>query len=358
MMQTAFEEASGEVNMHDTLLYLSPDDILRAVEEVDAIDAVREALALHALGKAEIASEAYLAWTSPKGGDARSISMPGMLAREAASVGVKIINANNANPESGLPRASGLTILFDTETARPVCVMAAAYISALRTAAVSALASQILLASDATTAAIIGAGPLALEHCVVMAYRIPKISKLFLFDRVPERAIKLRHELGVRLPPRRFAVQVAVSAEAAIRQCDLVIACTTTRKAYIERDWLREGALAINVSLDDLSEEVLIGADGLYVDDWGLIAEDEHRLLGKLARAGRVLAPETKQVSPPARVVTGTLGQLVLNRCEGRRSDDELCVVNPFGMAIEDVSLAHRVYESALRRNIGNHLSL
>ncbi|HEY2580009.1 MAG TPA: ornithine cyclodeaminase family protein [Streptosporangiaceae bacterium] len=349
--------------MNDTLLYLSPYEIPLAAEEVDAVDAVREALALHARGKARVASEAHLTWNPPGGGDARSISMPGLLDGELASIGVKIINANTANPEAGLPRASGLTVIFDTGTARPRCVLAAGYISALRTAAVSVLASQYLIASHATTAAVIGAGPLAREHCALIASRIPQITRILVFDSVPGRAGKLCQDLAGEVPPGRVSFSPADSARSAASQCDLLVTCTTTRTPYVERDWLRDGALAVNVSLDDLSQDVLTSADRLYVDDWGLIAEDPHRLLGKLARAGRVLPPGADPGAGPggdagtqARAVTGTLGQLVLGQCPGRESDNELCVVNPFGLAIEDISLAHRIYLVAKRRKIGRDL--
>lgn len=343
--------------MNDSFLYLSAADVSLAAAEVDAVDAVREVLALHAAGQARVASEAYLAWTSPGGGDARSISMPGLLEGGGAAVGVKIINANNANPSSGLPRASGLTVIFDPETARPLCVMAAGHISALRTAAVSALSAGMLIASHATTATVISAGPLGLEHCVVLANCIPQITKVLVFDTAPQRAVRLCDELSGRLPPGRLEAEPAAAAETAVRRCDLLVTCTTTRTSYVRRDWLKDGAVAINVSLDDLAEDVLIGAARLYVDDWRLITDDQHRLLGKLARAGRVVAPGTKP-APQSRAVTGTLGQLILGQCEGRGTDADICVVNPFGMAIEDVSLAYRVYQSAQRGNIGSVLPL
>jgi N-[(2S)-2-amino-2-carboxyethyl]-L-glutamate dehydrogenase len=344
--------------MDDILLYLGPDDVMLAAKEVDAVDAVREALAQHAAGEAKIAPEAYLAWAPSSGGEARSISMPGLLDGEQVRVGVKIINANTANPASGLPRASGLTVIFDSDTARPRCILAASFISALRTAAVSVLAGQMLITAEATRAAIIGAGPLAREHCVLLADRMPQITEVLVFDSIPERASKLCHELGERIVGRRVDFKMMPDARSAVEQGDLLITCTTTRQAYVQREWLKQGAVAINVSLDDLCEDVLMTADRLYVDDWMLIADDEHRLLGRLARARRVLPPGTQHVPAQARAVTGTLGQLIRGDCLGRESISELCVVNPFGLALEDVSIAHRIYQVAQRMRIGRNLPL
>ena len=277
--------------------------------------------------------------------------MPGFLEGELSVVGTKIINASTANPDRGLPRASGVVLLFDATTARLRCVMQASHISALRTAAVSVLACQLLLTSQAATAAIIGAGPLARHHATLIAQRLPQITLCRVFDLRPERSAALCADLSELTGPDRITFESADSARAAVAGADLVVPCTTSREGYVQRDWLKDGCVAVNVSLDDLCEDVLVGADRLYVDDWDLVLADEHRLLGRLARTGRIAGPE--QTPNGGRRVTGTLGQLILGKCEGRSANDQLCVVNPFGLAIEDLSLAHRVYQVARMRSMG-----
>lgn len=282
--------------------------------------------------------------------------MPGLVEGELTAVGVKVINANTANPDSGLPRASGLTVLFDVQTARPRCVMSAGHISALRTAAVSVLAGQLLLAPGAAIAAIMGAGALARHHCLLIAERLPQIQQMLIFDTVSERAEALCHDLAAHPSCGHVKFTVADQATTATAQADLLVACTTTRRPYIERQHLKAGAVAVNVSLDDLAADVLMTADKLYVDDWQLIAEDEHRLLGRLIREHRVVPADGNPTRPGERAVTGTVGQLVLGECPGRETDAELCVVNPFGLAVEDIALAYRVYLIARRAGLGTQL--
>jgi N-[(2S)-2-amino-2-carboxyethyl]-L-glutamate dehydrogenase len=345
----------------DTLLYLNSEDVILACEAVDPVAEIRDTLALHAEGMVRLPDEAYLDWQPTGGGYARTINMPGFLRGEASMVGTKIINASTENPARGLPRASGMVILFDAVTARPHCVMEASHISSLRTASVSVLAAQHLLIPDATTAALLGAGALTRQHALLIAQRLPQITSCRIFDIVHDRAVALCQRLVELVVPGRMEFETVASAHEAVAGADLVVACTTVREGYVRRDWLRRGCLAVNISLDDLCEDVLLTADRLYVDDWNLVVTDPHRLLGKLARAGRVLGPHSgadQEETPQdgARRVTGTLGQLVLGRCEGRSSADQICVVNPFGMAIEDIGLADRIYHVANMRSLGIQL--
>jgi 2,3-diaminopropionate biosynthesis protein SbnA len=339
--------------LDDALLYLNSDDVILACEEIDPVAAVREALVLHADGATYLPNEAYLGWQPAGGGEARSINMPGLLEGEFPVAGTKIINASTKNPNRGLPRASGVIILFDAITARILCLMEAGHLSGLRTASVSVLASQQLLAPEASAAALLGAGPLARHHAMLISQRLPQITTCRVFDLVPERAAGLCADLADLIAPQRMKFEAVAGPREAVTDADLLVTCTTTRRGYVERSWLKDGCVAVNVSLDDLCEDVLLTADLLYVDDWNLVITDEHRILGRLAREGRLAGPGPSPRPAGAQMVTGTLGELVLDRCEGRSSAEQLCVVNPFGMAIEDLSLAHRVYQVARMRSLG-----
>jgi ornithine cyclodeaminase len=335
-----------------SVLYLSADDVSLACEEVDVVDAVRSVLVLHTQGSVELADEAYLSWPVPGGGRARSIAMSSMIDGELPVVGTKIINANPGNPDRGLPRASGLVVVFDLVTARPVCIMEGARISSLRTAAVSAVCVERLAAPGASTLGLLGAGVLARQHALLLARKIPGLTTVRMFDIVPGRSEELATALKMELADRGTELCVADSARTAVAKADVVVACTTTTTGYVHRGWLGDGAVVVNVSLDDLCEDALLGADRLYVDDWDLIVSDRHRLLGRLARSGAVLPPGAA-ASNGAPVVTGTIGQLLLGRCEGRSSPGEVCVVNPFGLAMEDIAVAQRVYSVARQRGLG-----
>jgi ornithine cyclodeaminase len=330
----------------DALLYLSAPEVAHALEAVDPVEAVAAALAAHARGETVLPAEAYLAW-SYAGETLRSLSMPGLV---AGCAGVKIINANPSNPTRGLPRASGLTLLFDIETARPLCVMDAARVSGLRTAAVTTLAADLLGARSIERLALLGAGALARRHLELLPKRLPDLREIRLYDQFPGRA-------GALAACAAGAV-VCDSAEQAIRGAQLVVPVTTTTSGYIAYDWLEPGALLVNVSLDDPLPEVVLRADKVFVDDWALVAADERRLLGRMLRAGQIAGPDEHEAASPsaARRIDGQLGELVVGTRAGRSRPDEIVLVNPFGLAIEDIALGRRVYEVALGLGLGTAL--
>jgi ornithine cyclodeaminase/alanine dehydrogenase-like protein (mu-crystallin family) len=279
--------------------------------------------------------------------------MPGLLRGSELQIGTKIMNASTANPSRGLPRADGLVLLFDPVTARPMAILQAAAISALRTAAVSTLAARYLRRAGASMLAVVGAGPLAQAHLTLMVSRL-EIAGVRIHDRVPRRAADLADSMRAALGAGSGTeVSAVADVEEAVLGADILVTTTTTTTPYIPYEWLSPGAVAINVSLDDLHEDAYLRADRVYVDDWGLVVEDSQRLLGKLARRGLVRGPgETGNGRP----VDGTLGQLLGGVCPGRESDEQIMVVNPFGMAIEDLAIATSVHEVARRRRLGTLL--
>jgi ornithine cyclodeaminase len=111
----------------------------------------------------------------------------------------------------------------------------------------------------------------------------------------------------------------------------------------------------LNVSLDDATEELLLGCDHLFVDDWHLIAEDQTRLLGRLATAERVTGP-AEPGRPGARRVDADLATLLSGGYERPIAPTDRVVVNPFGMGVHDIAIAARVYAAATHDGVGTRL--
>ncbi|MDQ3809610.1 MAG: ornithine cyclodeaminase, partial [Chloroflexota bacterium] len=126
-------------------------------------------------------------------------------------------------------------------------------------------------------------------------------------------------------------------------------------RGYIPFHWLQPGALLVNVSLDDVLPDVVMKAGKVVVDDWRLVKTDSRRLLGRMYRQGLVVGPgEARRRG--ARAIHAELGQLVLGSAPGRTSHQEVVLLNPFGLSIEDIAVASRVYESAVRMGLGLEL--
>lgn len=340
----------------DSILYLTAEDVRRACKEVDAVAVMREVFTLHGNELTRLPDEAYLQWDNARGERARSLNMPAFVGGSYGAAGTKIINANVANPSRGLPRASGLTILFDPDSARVECVMDAAHISSLRTAAVSLLAAECCAAPSASTLGVIGAGVIAQAHVDLFAGRLPGLNRVLVFDKDSSAARRLVERLEAQVLAG-VSIEVRESAEEVVRNSDIVIPATTTTTSYIPHDWLRAGALLIHVSLDDAMPDVIMGADLLIVDDWHLVRADERRLLGRMIRQGHLFGPHSDHPVPVgARRVDAQLSDVVTGGMPGRRTPEDIVVVNPFGLAIEDVALAHQVRRTAHAMGLGREL--
>ncbi|AMW08799.1 hypothetical protein A4E84_04355 [Streptomyces qaidamensis] len=333
------------------MLQLTDGDVEKLIETVDVVDAVREVFLARAAQRAVLPEESCLRWTNDHGESCRSLNMPGLVeigGRRFA--GTKIINASLGNPDRGLARADGLVLLFDLTTARPVCLMPAARVSAARTAAVSVLATELSWAHPTRSVAVVGAGALADAHLGLALRRWPSLRTVRLHDRVPERAALLAERLGSAHP--EVAFDVTGTAEEAVRGAELVIPATTTTTGYIPAEWIAEGAVVVNVSLDDLLPDVFTSADKVIVDDWSLVAADTTRLLGRMYRAGDVLPPPRARAAdaagPHGVEVAAELCDIISGTASPRTSAADRVVINPFGMSLHDVAVAGRIHTAHL----------
>jgi ornithine cyclodeaminase/alanine dehydrogenase-like protein (mu-crystallin family) len=342
-------------NKEDKILYLNRKDVVSVCADVDVVAAIRDVFKLHGLGQTVLPDEAYLGWTTPQGETVRSLSLPGYVGGSLNSAGTKIINANIANPSRGLPRASGLTMIYDSVSVRVNCVMDSAYISSLRTAGVSALSAELFKGREIESLALIGAGVLAQAHIELLAKTLPHLRVIRIFDISTERVAALRAAVESVLQAKGIALQEISNAEEAIRGAQLIVPVTTTTTGYIQYDWLQPGAILVNISLDDPLPEVVLRADRVIVDDWKLVRDDPRRLIGRMYRAGQIIGPDesVSSVKDNQRCIDAQLGDVVISG-KGKRSHlDDIILVNPFGLAIEDVALATHVYRKALQLGIG-----
>ena len=327
--------------------YLDGSDVESLCRDLPVVDLVRTTLVAYGQGDAGLAAEAALRWITPGGQSARSLILP---AWADGAYGAKIINASLGNISNGLERASGLIILNDPETARPVCVLEGGRISALRTAGVTVAAVAAL--QDLTqigSVAFLGAGRQAAVHLNLLAAECPALKRVSVFDIVAPRA----HRFAALMnndPECKAFVQPATTPRHAVMDAELIVAVTTTTEPYVEPDWLSPGAIFANVSLDDATEALLVNCDHLFVDDWDLICADDHRLLGKLARAGHVVGPG-EVAAPGARAVDADLPTLVSGGYRRPVRSTDRIVINPLGMGVNDIALAATIHTMA--RNAG-----
>jgi 2,3-diaminopropionate biosynthesis protein SbnB len=351
--EDGIEQKTGATAVKDghtpTLLYLDRETIASlGGERSDLyVEAIEQALTLHAKGDYVQPLKPYLRTAGKDGHIAdRIIAMPAHVGGDIPMSGIKWIGSKHDNPKKrGLERASGLIALNDPESNFPVAILEAGLISSMRTAAVTAVAARRLARSGFRQVACIGCGLIANAQLRTLLEQFVHIEDIHLYDVNAGAAGRLADELTSRFPNVRFHVEQ--SAEEAVRQGDVVVTCTVTDTPYIPYEWLRKGAFISNTSIMDVEKEVFLKADKVVVDDWDQ-SNREKKVINQLVLEGRF----------SREMLYAELGEIVSGQKPGRESDEEIIILNPMGMAIEDIACARNVYLKALEAQAGVSLKL
>ncbi|MER7421042.1 ornithine cyclodeaminase [Micromonospora peucetia] len=350
--QLWFDQADTGLAGAGAVTVLSRADVRNCLRELDPVDVVRATLADHDRGHCLLPAEAYLRWENSHGAYTRSIGMPGAVLSARPSYGMKVINASVSNPTVGLERAGGIGLCFDAETARVTTIMEAGLLSAVRTAAVTAVGVDAAGYAAASSLTIVGCGAQGRMHAALLRRRLPDLRTVSLFDRSPEAA----HRLAAVHDDGHLELTVHTDAREAVAAGEIVVLTTTADEGYVEPDWLRPGALVVNVSLGDLTDAAFLDAAAVYVDDLDLVAENPRRPLGRLMAAGLVARPD--DADGTGRRIDATLGGLLTGRYSPLGVATPHIVLNPFGMGVLDVALYAAISAHASRTGVGTPIRL
>ncbi|MDT4051316.1 2,3-diaminopropionate biosynthesis protein SbnB [Staphylococcus arlettae] len=335
--------------MNKALLYLNRTDVAQAGGDHSDVyvAALSEALTAHAKQDFVQPLKPYLRAQGKEGHIAdRIIAMPSHIGGQDPVSGIKWIGSKHDNPaKRQLERASGVIILNDPETNYPIAVMEASLISSMRTAAVSVIAAQHLAKEGFTDLTIIGCGLIGDRQLQSMLEQFDHIQQVYVYDQFPEASDKFVNKWAAAYPDVNF-VQASTAREA-VEHAEVLITCTVTDQPYIEYEWLQKGVFISNISIMDIQKEVFVQADKVIVDDWSQ-ANREKKTLNQLVLEGRFSED----------ALHAELGQLLTGDKPGREHDDEIILLNPMGMAIEDISSAYHIYKRAQQQQIGTTLNL
>jgi ornithine cyclodeaminase len=223
--------------------------------------------------------------------------------------------------------------------------MEGALISGMRTAAITAVATRFLAQTQFTDVACIGCGVIGRMQVTTLLEQFPSIRTLHLFDVLDSAVGALSGFIGQKYPS--LSVRRTQSAEAAVRAADVIVTCTVTDTPYLAFDWLRPGSFVSNVSIMDVEKEVYLRADKVVVDDWQQ-SNREKKILNQLVLEGRFSRDR----------LHAELGQIVSGRIPGRENGREIILLNPMGMALDDIVCARHFFELAILRGVGTSLPL
>lgn len=259
------------------------------------------------------------------------------------AIALKAITVFPGNEGTPYDSHQGVVLLFEARHGTLVAILDAASITAIRTAAVSGVATRLLARSDATDLALLGSGVQADTHLDAMMVARP-LSSVRVWSRSAGNAARFVARARARYAGLR--VEAMPDAAAAVRGAHIVCTVTSAREPVLRGEWLAPGVHlnAVGASLRTAREldSDAVARARLYVD----------RRESTLAESGDFLIPRDEGRFGDDHIV-GEIGELLEGRIPGRGSPAEITLFKSLGIAIEDLAAAHYVLGEAERHGIG-----
>jgi ornithine cyclodeaminase/alanine dehydrogenase-like protein (mu-crystallin family) len=258
------------------------------------------------------------------------------------AVGVKVVAAFPANFGTEYDTHQGVVLFFDTKRGLLRAIVDATSITAIRTAAVSGLVTDLLARPDAGDLAIIGAGTQAHTH--LQAMRAVRTVRRVRVHSMPADSAAEFAERESRLTG--LTVEVAATAAEAVAGADLICTTTTATEPVVQGAWVSPGAHvnavgAYTPTTRELDSALVAGAR-LYAD----------RRESLLSEAGEFLIPKGEGLIGDDHIVA-EIGEVLTGKAAGRTSSDEITLFKSLGLAVEDLAAAHAVYVAAKEGELG-----
>ena len=330
------------------VLVLSHRDVLAALRPRPCAEAMAAVLAGHARGETHLPLRSVM---MPPDAPGFMGLMPGWSRGRGdgtAAFALKAVCIMPGNPARGLDAHQGLVTLFDGETGVPTAILDASAITAVRTAAVTAVATGTLARPDAATLAVLGAGTQARAH-------LRALVGVRAFERVWVHAPTTAHAEDVAAEARAAGlagVTVAASAQAALRDADVVVTVTSAREPVLRHEWLKPGAHlnAVGASSPTMREidTATVAASALFCDSRESLRNE----------AGEFRLAVTEGLITGVEHVRAELGEVLAGAAAGRRDAGELTMFRSLGLAVEDLAAAQCAVATATEQGIGTEVEL
>src|SRR4051812_47979913 len=241
----------------------------------------------------------------------------GVMPASGEAMGIKMVTFYPKNVE--LPTHMAVIALFDPKTGQPLALMDGRYITEMRTAAVSAVATDALAARDAKVLTLLGAGVQARAHLEVLRH-VRHFAEVRVGNHHPEKAERFAEEHGIK----------AMDIEEAGRDADVVVTATSARVPILKGAWLKPGAH--------------VNAVGASRPDWRELDDDAMRNVvivdsyeGARNEAGDVILSGATPFAELGEILNGTKSV----------EPGATTIFKSLGMAVEDVAAAKLVYEAS-----------
>ena len=274
------------------------------------------------------------------------VAMPAYLG-DIGTMGLKAITVFPGNEGTAYDSHQGAVLLFGTEHGELQAVVDASAITAIRTAAASGVATQLLARQEAETLAILGAGVQAASHVEAMLLA-RTIRRVRVWSRTPAHAQRFA---GQAAEHYGVDIQPASTAQEAVRDAHIICTTTSAPTPILLGEWLGPGvhvnAVGSSVPFTRELDTSAVQKSRLFVD----------RRESTINEAGDFLMPLKEGAIDEAHI-QAEIGEILLGQNPGRASPEEITLFKSLGLAVQDLASAHYVYQAALERGLGTEVEL
>lgn len=325
------------------MLVLSEKEVQSLIDIEELIETLEQAHIQFATGKAVMPVRQVVPLPQING---RITSMPAYLS-DANALGMKVVTYFAENPKQGLPSILAAVSLYSPETGKLMALMDGSYVTAIRTACASAVATKALANPETPVLGILGAGVQARAHIRAIS-AVREISAVKVYSPSGQSALRLKAEMESECGVK---VEVVDGAEKAIRSADLLVTVTTAKEPILQVEWLKPGVHinAVGSHRPDLRE-----IDGATLARAIVVVDSRDAIM---AECGDILLA-LKEGAITQSHIRGEIGEVLAGIEPGRKSPTEITLYKSVGIAIQDVATAQLVYRKALERKVGTNVEI
>jgi ornithine cyclodeaminase len=272
--------------------------------------------------------------------------MPGM-SDEPEALGLKVVAVFPGNHGTHLDSHQGVVILFDPDDGVPLAIVDASEVTAIRTAAVSGMVTELLARDDASVVAMLGTGVQARTHLEAMA-EARTLTEVRVYSRSEANRARFVERASARYD---FPVRATASAEEAVCGSHIVCTVTSSKEPVLHGEWLE---LGMHINAAGSSVKFARELDTAAVVRCRLFVDQRESTVNE---AGDYLFPLEEGAIDESHILA-EVGEVLLGTHPGRDSREDITLFKSLGLAVEDLAAAHHLLERARAEGVGARVAL
>jgi ornithine cyclodeaminase len=325
------------------ILIVNQSEAIQWLPMHECMDIMAEAFKMLAAGKTILPLRPIM-WLPERFG---ALGMMPTYIQDLNAMGLKVLTIFPGNHGTPYDSHQGAVLLFEAKHGCLLAIVDATAITAIRTAAVSGVATKLLAREEAHDLAMLGAGAQARTHLEAMLLA-RKITRVRIWSRNPDHARQFAERESRR---HGIAVDTVNTAREAVMDADLICTTTAANEPVVLGDWIKSGAHINAVgacvpTARELDTAAMLKSH-LFVD----------RRESVLNEAGDFIMPKNEGALDDSHI-RGELGEILLGQVQGRTSAEEITLFKSLGLAIEDLASAHHIYTKMLEKGVGTWIEL